>query len=99
MIYRQGDVLLVPVTSVPEGLKSDRPQKCILAYGEVTGHHHSIDADAADWWKDGEQQYVSVKEPTTLDHQEHGPCELEARPYKVVRQREYTPEAIRNVAD
>lgn len=43
MIYRQGDVLLVAVNSTPDGLKSDNPKKCILAYGEVSGHHHRFE--------------------------------------------------------
>lgn len=43
MIVRQGDVLLVPVKSIPEGLRSDNPQKCILAFGEVSGHHHRFE--------------------------------------------------------
>lgn len=43
MIVRQGDVLLVPVKSIPDGLKADNRQKCILAYGEVSGHHHRFE--------------------------------------------------------
>ena len=43
MIYRQGDVLLVAVESIPDDLKSDNRQKCILAYGEVSGHHHRFE--------------------------------------------------------
>lgn len=43
MIARQGDVLLVKVDKVPAGLKSDNRQKCILAYGEVSGHHHRFE--------------------------------------------------------
>lgn len=41
--YRQGDVLLVAVKSIPTDLKSDNRQKCILAYGEVSGHHHRFE--------------------------------------------------------
>jgi len=42
-MVRQGDVLLVPVKSIPTDLKSDNRPKCILAYGEVSGHHHRFE--------------------------------------------------------
>jgi hypothetical protein len=41
---RQGDVLLVPVASLPAGcveVPNDRG-RIVLAYGEVTGHAHAI---------------------------------------------------------
>jgi hypothetical protein len=98
--YRQGDVLLERIASIPaKAVKQNPNGRIILAHGEVTGHHHSIDADAADWWKNGEEQFVTIKEPTTLDHQEHAPVTLSPGSYRVTRQREYSPEAIRNVAD
>ncbi len=44
-IIRQGDVLLVPVKSLPIGAKEIPLDKgrIVLAYGEVTGHAHAID--------------------------------------------------------
>lgn len=101
-IIRQGDVLLERINRVPAGLKKQKPidGRVILASGEVTGHHHSVDADAADWWKDDkEEQFIAVKKPTQVVHQEHGPIELPKGNYRVTRQREYTPERLRNVAD
>ncbi len=54
-ISRQGDVLLVPVKSIPAGLRSDNPQKCILAYGEVSGHHHRFEGGAVTaFYKEGD---------------------------------------------
>jgi hypothetical protein len=41
--FRQGDVLIIPVSSIPANLKSDAPAKVILAYGEVSGHHHRFE--------------------------------------------------------
>lgn len=101
-LFRQGDVLLERVAKLPKGLKRQKPEggRIILAHGEVTGHHHSIDADAADWWKtDGGEQIVTVTAPTELVHQEHGAIALTPGSYRVRRQREYSPEAIRTVAD
>lgn len=60
MIARQGDVLLVKVASVPEGLKSDRPQKCILAYGEVSGHHHRFEGgQVTAFYKEGDTNMMA----------------------------------------
>jgi hypothetical protein len=50
-ILRQGDVLLTRVSALPEGcvgVPSDRG-RIVLAYGEVTGHSHSIHDTAAEW--------------------------------------------------
>jgi hypothetical protein len=44
--YRQGDVLLIRVDSLPTGLREiprDRG-RVVLAYGETTGHAHAIEA-------------------------------------------------------
>lgn len=43
MQNRQGDVLIVKVDAIPDGFKSRKPEKVILAYGEVTGHHHRFE--------------------------------------------------------
>lgn len=102
-MFRQGDVWIERVKEFPAGLNKQTPigGRVILAYGEVTGHHHSVDADAADWWKvDGDtDQFITVKLATELLHQEHSPIPLAPGNYRVRRQREYSPEAIRNVAD
>jgi hypothetical protein len=101
--YRQGDVLIEQIAELPAALQRQKPEngRIVLACGEATGHHHSIaDIDAADWWKteDGEQ-FLSVKTETAVEHQEHAAIVLPPSHYRVRRQREYTPEAIRNVAD
>ena len=47
---RQGDVLLIPTDSIPEGTKPakrDSRGRLVLAEGEVTGHAHVILDDAA----------------------------------------------------
>jgi|SRR5690348_6294733 len=99
--YRQGDVLIERIEKLPDNLKK-QSGRIILAHGEATGHHHAIeDRDAADWWKTADQsgQFVEVKEKVQVTHQEHAPIELPPGTYRVTRQREYSPEAIRNVAD
>jgi hypothetical protein len=101
-IYRQGDVLIEAVAKLPANVTRQKADngRIILAHGEATGHHHSVDIDAADWWKtEGGEQFLTVKTQTAVEHQEHAPIALPPGNYRVRRQREYTPEAIRNVAD
>lgn len=45
------------------------------------------------------RRFLFVDRPCVLTHQEHGPIALAPGSYEVIRQREYSPEAIRNVAD
>jgi hypothetical protein len=100
--YRQGDVLIEQIAKLPGALKRQKPEngRIILAHGEATGHHHSIGIDSADWWKNaGGEQFLSVRTDAAVQHQEHAPIMLPPGSYRVRRQREYTPEAIRNVAD
>lgn len=99
LTYRQGDVLVEHIDNIPANATKQRRQKIILAYGEKTGHNHAIERDQADWWKTETEQFVTVKNTATITHQEHAPIALPAGNYRVTRQREYAPEAIRNVAD
>jgi hypothetical protein len=104
LMARQGDILLKSIPEIPEGLKpvKDQSGRLILAHGEVTGHHHSIQASptTALYAGKNDELYLLVKEgEALLEHQEHGTIQLAPGAYRVVRQREYSPEAIRNVMD
>jgi len=99
-LYRQGDVLIMPVKNIPQNLK--RTKRVTLALGEVTGHHHSIASGAVGFADDetGLADYFEVTgESADLTHQEHDTITLPKGKYRKVIQVEYTPEAIRNVAD
>lgn len=100
-IYRQGDVLIEQIERIPKDAVKQKPKaRIILAHGEATGHHHSVGIDAADWWKqENGTQFLEVEELAAVEHQEHATIELPAGKYRVTRQREYSPEAIRKVAD
>jgi hypothetical protein len=112
--YRQGDVLIERIATIPTtATKQKRSKRVILAHGEVTGHHHALEtSDPADWWKEGEiaptlekpstlagELFVTLPHGGVVTHQEHGKIELPAGNYRISRQREYSPEAIRNVQD
>ena len=100
--YRQGDVLVKSVTSIPKTAKAKtQKDRIVLAYGEVTGHAHAIhDLENVDVFVTAEgKTYLKVKDETKLSHEEHGAIGLAPGNYEVIIQREYSPEAIRNVAD
>lgn len=100
-IYRQGDVLIERVVAVPRDAQVQlKGKRIILALGEATGHHHALEVDdPADWWKRGDEQFITISKAARITHQEHAKVELPAGSYRITRQREYSPEAIRNVAD
>jgi len=95
-VYRQGDVLLVPVpgsevpaTAVPA--PRDRAGRMVLARGEATGHAHVI--------VDVDRLFVKIVTRARVVHEEHGTITIPAGAYRIVRQREYVPGAYRYVAD
>lgn len=91
-------MLIERVQSIPTKAVK-QPGRVILAHGEVTGHAHEIDQDQAEAWKVGEELTIKVRKAAPITHQEHAPIPLTPGYYKITRQREYSPEAIRNVAD
>jgi len=102
-LFRQGDVLLERIDKLPKGVKNQRVKgKVVLAYGEVTGHHHAIHKGKVKVFRHPETQatYIEVAEAiAALTHEEHAPILLDPGFYKVDIQREYSPEEIRNVQD
>lgn len=99
-IYRQGDVMLMRVDSLPPGAKKEEvAERIVLAYGEVTGHAHALDTALAVAYSHNEGRFLEAHEGATVRHEEHGPIELPPGYYKVVQQREYTPQEIRRVID
>jgi hypothetical protein len=103
-MYRQGDVLIIPVTDVPERLDPVAREngRIILAHGEATGHAHAIKAEGAALFRDPKlaAAFLTVTgEPVALEHDEHDTITLPPGSYRIVRQREYAPEEVRYVAD
>ncbi|MFE7773643.1 hypothetical protein ACFU5O_07045 [Streptomyces sp. NPDC057445] len=108
-MYRQGDVLIVPVTedAVPahvvdaRGEPRDGRGRLVLALGEVTGHAHALAAPGRLIRGTGAfgPMLLHLPEGGRLVHEEHAPIALPKGWYQVVRQREYAPGAVRIVAD
>lgn len=94
-IYRQGDVLLIEA-DWPDGeareLARDGDGRLVLAYGEVTGHHHAIaESDASLLQFADGTRYLRVDAPVFMRHEEHRPIPLQSGIFKIVIQREYVP--------
>jgi hypothetical protein len=92
--YRHGDVGLV-VSTIPAGAVPTL--KKTLAYGEKTGHHHSVaeaDIDGAMIFDCGEQMFlrVTAEGGISLTHQEHGTIQVAPGDYEVRIAREYDEE-------
>jgi hypothetical protein len=106
-MYRQGDVLVIPIeeSELPADLipaPRDRSGRLVLAYGEATGHAHVASGEGLRLLclpDDLQSMFLHVRAAGRITHEEHGPIGLPAGYYRVVRQREYIPGAVRPVAD
>jgi hypothetical protein len=104
-LLRQGDVLLVPVDSLPKGAVPVDPRngRLVLADGEATGHAHVVLephtrllAVGRPRVSSAQTRYLVVEAaPATLVHEEHDPITVAPGSYRVVRQREYEPQSRR----
>jgi hypothetical protein len=102
---RQGDVLIIGVANIPKKVEPVAREngRVVLAHGEVTGHAHAIKDDRAALFRDPKLaaifMHVSGDAPVALEHDEHDTVTVPPGNYRVVRQREYSPLEIRQVAD
>jgi len=106
LILRQGNVLLIQVDALPNGLNAvELKDRCVLAHGEVTGHAHVIDKrevkafSSTPVFDAGAERFIQVMNKATLRHEEHTAVEIPAGIYRVAIQTEYTPQELRRVAD
>ena len=111
MQFRQGDIFLEKIDFIPDWEESkktsiegsDIPNSIILALGEATGHAHAIrnNNGKAILMKDknSENYFLMLSKECDLTHEEHNKITLPIGNYKVIRQRQYTPNKIIQVAD
>lgn len=109
-VAAQGDIYIRRIDRLPKGCVPVPPtnDKHILAHSE-TGHHHVMLAERVKVHKlptdDGKllRLFFEVEEPTPLEHlrpfDTHEPIMFDKGVYEARRQREYTPEGFRAVAD
>lgn len=93
---RQGDLLIILDRPQDPSAKPRRDRT--LARGEATGHHHTLTAGTV-YGTLGAQQWIVLDDPAELEHQEHATITIPPGVHEVRVQREYAPDAIRNVAD
>lgn len=103
--YRQGDVLVSSVDSVPKKLTKVAREggRIVLAHGKSTGHSHAIATPKCDLFrdpKDAGAMFVQVNAAQAeLVHDEHTTITLPKGAYRVTRQREFSADAVRRVED
>jgi hypothetical protein len=103
--YRQGDVLLECIPSLPKKLtKLARENgQLILAHGSATGHSHAVSTPRCDLHTSAAEPGVVFLEvraaKAQLTHNEHATIVLPKGIYRVSRQSEYSPGAIRQMQD
>lgn len=109
LMHRQGDVLIIPVDKIPtdaKPMKREKDGSATLALGEATGHSHRAHGDVRMFRRAAEAEsiqlprYLQVRgAPAIVLHQEHGQVDLPPGNYRVIQQREYSPEKLRRVVD
>lgn len=99
--FRQGDVLIIGTPLPPDLHEIPREQeRIVLAEGEATGHAHAIADAGATLYRPASDQadidarflQIVAEAGVELRHEEHAPITLPAGTYRVIRQREYTPQ-------
>lgn len=95
--YRQGDLLFIQQDTRPNIDLTARQSNVIVA-GEATGHAHRLTGGTILEAPDG-TLYLDLPSATQVVHEEHDPLTLDPGLWVVMRQREYSPEAIRTVLD
>lgn len=104
-ITHQGDVAFIPRPHLAGAIPTAKPiarvqGRIILAEGEVTGHHHAVVSDTAEWFAtDDGKRFLRLVEATDVVHEEHGTVTLDPGTYEVGYSREYSPQEIRRVLD
>lgn len=110
---RQGDVLIMKVSSLPNGtkeVKRDEHGAIVLAYGEKTGHMHRFtEKNVTSFTKleESEIEYILVNGGgATLRHElvggtkaEHNAITVPDAVYESGQQVEYSPAALVRVSD
>jgi hypothetical protein len=104
----QGDIAITCLDALPEGMTVSEGEngKHVLAHSE-TGHNHEVAVAGTRFYNDPNNELVSYlvveEDGVKLEHNRsyntHETIQFDAGVYRINRQREYTPEGFRRVAD
>jgi len=103
----QGDIALTRVESLPADTKKDKTLNglYVLAHSE-TGHHHAVLEDQGTLYQTDDPMvaYLVVDKEAELKHLKpgndaHRTVHFDQGVYRINRQREFTPQGLRRVAD
>lgn len=103
---RQGDLLFVQVEELPKKNLKSRPRNelghLVCREGEAKNHFHKFTDEGVALLdsEDGTESYLQIEqEEALLTHEEHNPVEFKSGIYKMIIQREYSPQEIRSIID
>lgn len=104
----QGDIAICNIGSLPPNVTAVKPENniYILAHSE-TGHHHVVPATNTQVFADLDNELISylvveeddIKLTHNRTYDTHETISFDVGVYRINRQREYTPEGYRRVAD
>ena len=105
----QGDILIIPVSYLPTGLKPAQAADGYYVVGHSeTGHHHVIERTRAEVYEAADDAFCAwiktLGDGANVIHQRpfdtHETVAMEPnRMYKIRRQREYVPQGFRRAQD
>ena len=103
MILRHGDIDILPVANIPQGVKSwQKGKNIILVHGE-SGNSHKLIADyEVEVFEDDKGiKYFNLPKDVVISHEQHNEKPLRAGTYKILIETERDPytEAINRVKD
>ena len=99
---QQGDVLLRKA-KLPKGKYKVVPLdngRIVVAYGEVTGHTHSLKSGELREYEDG-SRFLVLDGPETITHDEHGAFTIDGGSWELggVREHDYLNQMVVKVRD
>ena len=96
--YRHGDLVIKPIKLIPKEAKIQ--DNLTLAYGEATGHHHTVTEGKAKHFKFKDKIYLKViSDIAKIDHPEHGLRTLTKGDYEIDIQQEWKEDGWKRVID
>ena len=103
-IFDHGDVGIRQITEIPQNAeKVEHNGSFVLAYGEVTGHKHLLQAppNSLEIKKSPDGFYFSLSSVGSVSHEEHKTLTIPPGTYEVTfeREKDWFENAVRKVID